>query len=132
MENQPCTDCNPPSDLLQQMEAINQQQDAQYQAAAFMATPVPAVIDSINRGIKNGNANDALASIQMFERLRGLDGNKTIGVDEKTMAVGELFQSFLAGNPNDPNAALQHAKDAIFNKDENIIKLNNLKFIIFS
>lgn len=103
------------------------QEDAEYQAAGIMATPVPAVIDKINRGLKNGNAQEALQSLQMFERLHALEGNKTIGVDEKSLAVAEVFQDLLASNPGNPEGALQLAKDTVLNKDEKIVKMNNLR-----
>lgn len=101
------------------------EEDAQYQAAAFMATPVPKVIDGINRGLKNGNAKQALNALQLFERLHSLEGNKTIGVDDRAMSIGEVFQDLLASNPGDPEGALQLAKEVVFNKDENVLKMNN-------
>jgi hypothetical protein len=102
------------------------QEDSQYQAAAFMATPVPAVIEGINRGLLNGNVQQVLNAIQMDERLHGLEGNKTIGVQDNARAVGEVFQNLLASNPNDPEKALQDARNVVLNKDENILKMNNV------
>ena len=102
------------------------QEDAEYQAAANMATVVPDVIDGINRKLKNGNAQDALQGLQMFERLHALEGNKTIGVDSKALAMAEVFQDLLPSNPGNPEGALQQARDTIFNKDENVMKMNNL------
>ncbi len=121
-------------DSMQKAELSGQpisQQDAQYQAAAFMATPVPDVIDGINRGLKNGNAAQALDALQMYERLHSLEGNKTIGVDDKSLAVAQVFQDLLPSNEGNPEGALQLAKQTVLNKDESIIKLNNLNISRF-
>ncbi len=103
------------------------QEEAQFQAASLMNTIVPKYIDKVNRDLKNGNPNQILNGIEQYERLHALEGNKTIGVDDKALAMAEVFKDMLADNPGDVNSAAQAARDIVFNKDESIFKLNNMK-----
>ncbi len=101
------------------------QDEAEFQTAAYMAHPVPKFVDSINNGIQQGNPQQAEAAMQKFQRMHEISGFKTVGVSDKSVAIGEVFQGLLGSQSLLPDEALAKARDIVSNKDDKTIKLNN-------
>jgi hypothetical protein len=103
------------------------QDEAEYQIASNMSSVVPKYVDKLNRQLQSGNPQQMLSAINQYEQLHSLQGNKVLGINEKSLAMAEVFQDLLDSNPGDPVGAANQAKDIVFNKDETILKLNQQK-----
>jgi hypothetical protein len=105
------------------------QSEAEFRAASSMNTIVPKFIDGLNRKMVNGNPQQVLEGYETYERLHELDGNKVLGLNQKSLAVATLFKNFLTSNPGaNPDQisdALFKAKNAVLNKTEAQIDTNN-------
>lgn len=112
------------SAVIQQNPGIPED-EADYRVASAMNTVVPKYIDKINREMANGNPQQVLAALEAYERTHELDGNKVLGISDKSLMTGEIFKNMLANQNVDSELALQKAREIVYNKDENIIKNNN-------
>lgn len=99
--------------------------EADFRVASSMNTIVPKYLDRINRELANGNPHQVLGGLEAYERLHELDGNKVLGINDKSLMVGEIFKNMLANQNVDPDLALLKAREIVYNKDEDIIKNNN-------
>ena len=102
--------------------------EAEFRAASAMNTVVPKYIDRMNRQMVNGNAQQVLEGFETYSRMKELDGNKVIGINQRSLAVATMFKNYLTSNPDaNPDQiqeALAKTKDAVLNKPEEVVKAN--------
>jgi len=99
-------------------------EEAQFQVAASMGVVAPKFIDMINKDLQSGNPMLMLKGMEFEARLGAMQGQKTQGVDAKSLAMAEVFKDLLAEESGSPQEAAAKAKDIIFNKSKEVLEMN--------
>lgn len=107
------------------------QDEAEYQVQATNPVGVPKYIEGINKEAMSGTAQDIQRATQKYERMKRDRGDKVTGVNEKALAMMALYPS-QAIDSKTPEEAAAKTRDIVFNKNEDVLKLNNLKIAQYS